>query len=75
MGINEIEYNKSLIFGSSSWMNKMSPSLLQRFVPKRVKQSLRNPEFFIENWRDVKSEGNAADLVSRGTYPGIIKIV
>lgn len=46
---------------------KMCPSLLQTFLSNRVSeiQSLSN----IDEWRFVKSEDIAADLLSRGLFP------
>ncbi|XP_056647328.1 uncharacterized protein LOC130451991 [Diorhabda sublineata] len=49
-----------------SWLNT-EPALLKTFVANRVADMQR--KFKIENWQHVKSEQNAADIISMGSLP------
>ncbi|XP_056647279.1 uncharacterized protein LOC130451945 [Diorhabda sublineata] len=49
-----------------SWLNT-EPALLKTFVANRVADMQRKSK--IENWQHVKSEQNAADIISRGSLP------
>ncbi|XP_056631415.1 uncharacterized protein LOC130441655 [Diorhabda sublineata] len=49
-----------------SWLNT-EPALLKTFVAHRVADIQRKSK--IENWQHVKSEHNAADIISRGSLP------
>ncbi|XP_057671148.1 uncharacterized protein LOC130902885 [Diorhabda carinulata] len=61
---NIFYYNDSTIV--LSWLNT-EPALLKTFVANRVADIQGKSK--IENWQHVKSEHNAADIISRGSLP------
>lgn len=66
----DVEISKTILYTDStivlSWL-KIEPSLLKTFVGNRVAKITELTD--INEWKHVRSEDNAADIISRGIEP------
>jgi hypothetical protein len=71
-----LNFSRQFLWTDSSivlaWINT-PPNSLKTFVSNRISEiiSLSSPQ----DWRHVRSENNAADILSRGAYPTEIMII